>query len=36
MTVKTYWVFADINWVLVKCVWGNRTFLLYFLCTINF
>jgi len=33
---STYWVFADFNWVLVKFVLGNRTFILYFLCNINY
>ena len=25
-----YWVFADFDWVVVKCIRGNRSFLLYF------
>jgi len=35
LEVKTYWVFADYNWLLVKLILGNTTFLFYFLCNIN-
>ena len=32
----TYWVFADFNWVLVKFIVSNISFLLYLLCNINY